>query len=126
MSPHISEKGGRGRPSLQDVLSLLDEQVTLLKSRLGGLPRAVEADHILRAIWIDDVHNSTAIEGNTMTRAQVEALVEQGRASGSLSESVDVEGYSRAADWAYRHAPDYQGVPVAIVSELHKRALEFA
>jgi len=53
----------------------VDEEVQLLHEHLGGLPRAVEADHILRAIWIDDVHNSTAIEGNTMTRAQVEALV---------------------------------------------------
>src|SRR5262249_31106927 len=83
----------------------------------------VEADHILRTIWIDDVHNSTAIEGNTMTRAQVAALVDQGRAAGSLAESLDVQGYARAADWVYQHAADYQGVPVAVVSEVHRVAL---
>src|ERR1700737_2662625 len=74
-SPISESRRGRGRPSLQEVLSLLDEEVGLLKSSLGGLPRAVEADEILHAIWLDDVHNSTAIEGNTMTRAQVANLV---------------------------------------------------
>lgn len=116
---------GPGRPSLADVLRRVDEEVQLLHNHLGGLPRAVEADHVLRAIWIDDVHNSTAIEGNTMTRAQVEALVEHGRAAGSVGESLDVEGYARAADWAYREAREYEGVPVPVVSELHRRALEF-
>jgi len=126
MSPSISQKGGRGRPSLQDVLSLLDEQVALLKSRLGGLPHAVEADDILRAIWIDDVHNSTAIEGNTMTRAQVEDLVERGKASAALIENLEVRGYADAADWVYRHALDYDRVPVSVVSEVHKLAVTLA
>jgi fido (protein-threonine AMPylation protein) len=117
-------KRGPGRPSLDEVLGLLDEEVALLHRSLGGLPRAVEADQILRAIWIDDVHNSTAIEGNTMTRAQVEDLVEKGRASGALTESLEVEGYSRAADWAYRHAADYEGAPIDVVAELHRQTVE--
>src|SRR2546425_632828 len=83
-------------------------EIGLLKTSMGGLPRAVEADSILRGIWIDDVHNSTAIEGNTMTRAQVEELVERGRASASLVEMLEVEGYASAADWVYRNAADYQ------------------
>jgi hypothetical protein len=119
-------KNPRGRPSLQEVLAILDEEVALLHDHLGGLPRAVEADHILREIWIDDVHNSTAIEGNTMTRAQVEELVEHRRASASLAEALDVEGYSRAADWVYRNAADYDRVPVKVVSEVHKIALQLA
>ena len=61
-----------------------------------------------------------------MTRAQVEALVEHRRASASLMESADVEGYSRAADWVYRHAAEYKGVPLQVVSEVHKIALELA
>ncbi len=126
MASSISETRGRGRPSLQEVLSLLDEQVALLKGRLGGLPHAVEADEILHTIWIDDVHNSTAIEGNTMTRAQVEDLVERGRASAGLIENLEVKGYADAADWVYRHAPDYDRVPVAVVSEVHKLAVNLA
>jgi hypothetical protein len=117
---------GRGRPSLQEVLRNLDEEVDLLHTRLGGLPRAVEADHILREIWLDDVHNSTAIEGNTMTRAQVADLVERRQASASLVETLEVEGYARAADWVYRCAADYDRVPVAVVSEVHKIAVDLA
>lgn len=112
-----------GRPSLKSLLDRLDEHVTLLHKELGGLPRAVEADEILRAIWIDDVHNSTAIEGNTMTRAQVEALVERRRASGKLVESMEVEAYARAADWVYQNALDYSGVPGIVVSEIHKHVV---
>jgi fido (protein-threonine AMPylation protein) len=120
-NPQSRKKGGR--PSLQEVLSLVDEEVALLHKDLGGLPRAVEADEILRAIWIDDVHNSTAIEGNTMTRAQVEELVERRRVSADLSEALDVEGYARAADWAYRQATEYQGVPLDVLAEVHRQAM---
>jgi hypothetical protein len=41
---------------------VLDEHVRLLREHLGGLPRAVEADQILRQIWIDDVHNARAAD----------------------------------------------------------------
>jgi hypothetical protein len=102
----------------------VDEEVRLLHEHLGGLPRAVEADHVLRQIWIDDVHNSTAIEGNTMTRVQVEELVEHRRSSASLQETLEVEGYSRAADWVYRSAVDYTDVPMLVVSEIHKLVME--
>jgi len=115
-----------GRPSLTSVLALLDEEVELLRTSLGGLPRAVEADQILREIWIDDVHNSTAIEGNTMTRAQVEELVERRRASSLLVEALEVEGYARAADWVYRVAPDYGHVPLDVVREVHRLVVELA
>ena len=127
MPTTIREKRrGRGRPSLHEVLALLDEEVALLKDHLGGLPRAVEADEILHAIWLDDVHNSTAIEGNTMTRAQVVELVERGRASAGLVENLEVKGYADAAGWVYRTAPDYDHVPVSVVSEAHKLALKLA
>src|SRR2546422_8444370 len=119
----LSIKTRRGRPSLKDVLARVDEEAQLLHEHLGGLPRAVEADQILREIWLDDVHNSTAIEGNTMTRAQVEDLVERRRASASLVESLEVEGYARAADWVYRNAADFEGIPSQVVSEVHKIAV---
>ena len=101
----------------------LDEEVELLHKSLGGLPRAVEADHILREIWLDDVHNSTAIEGNTMTRAQVVDLVEGRKASATLVEALEVEGYARAADWVYRQAGECLGVPLDIVSEIHRQVV---
>jgi Fic family protein len=105
------------------VLARVDEEVALLYDSLGGLPHAVEANEILKEIWIDDVHNSTAIEGNTMTRAQVQELVEKRRASASIAEILEVEGYSRAADWVYREAKQRQDVSTAVVSEIHKIAM---
>lgn len=121
-----TSEGRPGRPSLATVLALVDEEVQLLHSSLGGLPRAVEADEILREIWIDDVHNSTAIEGNTMTRAQVEELVERRRATSLLVEALEVEGYARAADWVYRVASDYTSVPLEVVQEAHRLAVGLA
>jgi Fic family protein len=120
------KKPGRGRPSVEEVLDRLDQEVALLHEHLGGLPRAVEADQILREIWIDDVHNSTAIEGNTMTRAQVENVVERRTVQAELTETLDVEGYAEAADWVYRTAPDYIGVSMGVVSEIHRRVVQLS
>ena len=117
---------GPGRPSLQEILARVDDEVALLRDRLGGLPRAVEADQILKEIWIDDVHNSTAIEGNTMTRAQVENLISNRQASASIVETLEVEGYSKAADWVYQRAAEYGDVPRNVVSEIHRIAMELA
>jgi len=122
----LHDRRKAGRTSLAELLAVVDEHVRLLRENLGGLPRAVEADHVLRQIWIDDVHNSTAIEGNTMTRAQVENLVERRQASGDLLENLDIEGYARAADWSYQQAREYEGVPVAVLSEIHKLAVGLA
>jgi fido (protein-threonine AMPylation protein) len=122
----LHDRRKAGRPSLAELLAIVDEHVRLLRDNLGGLPRAVEADQILRQIWIDDVHNSTAIEGNTMTRAQVADLVERRQTSGDLIENLDIEGYARAADWAYQQAREAIGVPVATLSEIHKLAVGLA
>ena len=113
----------QGRPTRHELLARIDEEVQLLHDHLGGLPRAVEADHVLKQIWIDDVHNSTAIEGNTMTRAQVANLVERRRVAADLVETLEVEGYARAADWVYREAPNHSGVSTAVVSEIHRQAM---
>lgn len=124
MSDNRRENRGPGRPTLDEVLANVDEEVALLHGSLGGLPRAVEADHILRAIWLDDVHNSTAIEGNTMTRAQVEDVVEGRKANARLVEALEVEAYARAADWVYREAVEYRGVPLEVVAEIHRRVVD--
>lgn len=59
-----------------------------------------------------------------MTRAQVEDLVERRQASATLVETLEVEGYARAADWVYQSAADYEGVPSNVVSEVHRQAME--
>jgi len=126
MTAKSRKKGGPGRPSVEEVLGRLDAEVGLLHDHLGGLPRAIEADQILREIWIDDVHNSTAIEGNTMTRAQVENVVERRTVNAELTEALEVEGYAEAADWVYRNAPDFEGVPSTVVAEIHQRVVQLS
>lgn len=110
------------RPSTADVIARLDEHTGLMHADYGGLPRAVEADEILREIWIEDTYHSSALEGNALSRKQVEHLLETDHASGRLSDTLEVRGYASAARWVYQHAPDHppgEGVPVSAIRTVH-------
>lgn len=74
-----------------------------MRQRLGGLPSPAEAEAIWHGIWVEETHNSTAIEGNTLVLRQVEELLAEGRAVGNreLREYVEVQGYANAANWVY-------------------------
>jgi len=95
-----------GRPSREQIYRRLDEAIVELRERLGGLPGPVEADDIWTAIWYQETHNSTAIEGNTLLLKQVEVLLRDGRAVGDkeLKEYMEVKGYADAALWVYGQA----------------------
>ena len=95
-----------GRPSREQIYRRLDEAIVELRDRLGGLPDPVEAEDIWTAIWYQEAHNSTAIEGNTLVLRQVEVLLRDGRAVGNkeLKDYMAVKGYADAARWVYRHA----------------------
>jgi hypothetical protein len=77
-----------------------------LRTRLGGLPSPDEAEGIWTDIWYHEAHNSTALEGNTLARKEVEALLSQGKAVGSkeLKDYLEVAGYAAAARWVYSQA----------------------
>jgi Fic family protein len=116
----------RGRPSLEAVLDRVDEQVRLFRKNYGGLPRAVEADHILREIWIEDTYHSSALEGNPLSKKQVMRILEEGRATGPLTESLEIEGYGKAARWVYAEASGYRaakGVPRSVIQTVHRLLL---
>ena len=100
-------KVGRGRPSRQAVYQRLDEAIAELGERLGGLPSPAEAEDIWTAIWYQEAHHSTALEGNTLVLQQVELLLAEGRAVGNkeLREYMEVRGYADAAQWVYGQAP---------------------
>ena len=95
-----------GRPSREQIHRKLDEAIVELRERLGGLPDPVEAEGIWTAIWYQEAHNSTAIEGNTLMLRQVEVLLRDGRAVGNkeLREYMEVKGYADAARWVYGQA----------------------
>jgi hypothetical protein len=89
-----------GRKSREAIYRQLDEGVEELRTRLGGLPTPVEAEDIWGDIWYQEVHNSTAIEGNTLVLREVELLLREGRAVGDkqLAEYLEVRGWRSARD----------------------------
>jgi fido (protein-threonine AMPylation protein) len=96
----------RGRPSRQVIHQRLALAVEELRTRLGGLPSPEEAEGIWTEIWHNETHNSTALEGNTLVRREVEVLLNEGRAVGDkeLKEYLEVKGYADAAKWVYGQA----------------------
>lgn len=95
-----------GRLSRVTIYRRLEEAVTELRERLGGLPTPAEAEDIWADIWHQEAHNSTAIEGNTLVLREVERLLEEGKAVGSkpLRDYMEVRGYGDAARWVYGQA----------------------
>lgn len=67
----------------------------------AGLPSWEEAADIWREVWIEEVHHSTGLGGNSLTRNEVERLLADGRAVGSrlLIEYLYVRGYGDASRW---------------------------
>jgi hypothetical protein len=100
------DKSRRGRPPRQLIYQRLEDGIADLRNRLGGLPSPVEAEGIWTSIWYQEAHHSTALEGNTLVMAQVEALLADGRAVGNkeLGEYMEVTGYADAAKWIYGQA----------------------
>src|SRR4030081_3180372 len=88
-----------GRPPREAVHRRLAFMVEELRTRLGRLPTPDEAESIWTDIWYHEAHNSTALEGNTLVRREVEALLGQGKATGSkdLKDYLEVTGYAAAA-----------------------------
>jgi hypothetical protein len=108
LDPAKAKPETRGRKSRAAIYQLLEQGVAELHSRFGGLPSPVEAEDIWGDIWYREIHNSTAIEGNTLALRQVEVLLREGRAIGDkkLSEYLEVVGYGDAAKWVYGQALD--------------------
>jgi hypothetical protein len=90
------------------VYQRLEEAITEVRERMGGLPSPIEAEDIWTSIWYQEAHHSTALEGNTLVIQQVEALLADGQAVGNkeLREYMEVKGYADAAQWVYGQALD--------------------
>lgn len=99
-------KPSRGRPSRRAIHERLAFGVEELRERLGGLPTRDEAEAIWTDIWYHEAHSSTALEGNTLVRKEVEILLNEGRAAGNkeLKDYLEVTGYAEAARWVYPSA----------------------
>lgn len=95
----------RGRPSRATIFERFAAAIDELDG-FGGLPLPAEAGAIWDDIWHLEVHNSTAIEGNTLVLREVEQLLETGKAVGAkpLKDYLEVRGYADAARWVYAQA----------------------
>jgi len=95
----------RGRPTRAALYRQLADEIADVEERLGGLPSPQEADGIWGDIWLQEAHNSTAIEGNTLVLREVEVLLAEGRVVGDkeLAEYMEVRGYAEAAQWVYEN-----------------------
>ncbi len=118
------ELRGRGRPSRDAVLASLDRAVDDLAA-VGGLPKPAEAEEIWKGIWYEEVHNSTAIEGNTLVLKEVQLLLDEGLAVGDkeLREYLEVKGYADAAEWVYAQAVevgDWRPAELMTLAELRE------
>lgn len=107
-TPGKRSKQRSGRTSRVRLFGELDNQVEELWSAFGGLPKPADAAEIWKGIWLEEAHNSTAIEGNTLVLKQVELLLAEGRAVGGkeLREYAEVKSYADAANWVYKQAVD--------------------
>src|SRR5438094_8775924 len=110
-----------GRPSRQAIHARVEQRVTELHDRLGGLPAPEEAEAIWTDLWHEEAHHSTAIEGNTLVLGQVEQLLEEGKPVGGkeLREYMEVTGYAKVAKWVYAEArAERTGKPLVTLQEV--------
>lgn len=128
----MADERGPGRPSRRALLARVDATRAELDA-FGGLPAPDLTGGLWRDIWRDDVHHSTAIEGNTLTAAQVRLLLEEDKAAGraDLAEYLEVRGYADAADWVYAHAISpasgwqaTDALTITEIREIHRRVTE--
>jgi Fic family protein len=84
----------------------MDDAISELRQRYGGLPTRAEAEDIWSDLWHEEAHNSTALEGNTLVLREVAKLLEEGKAVGAkpLRDYMEVKGYGDAAKWVYGQA----------------------
>lgn len=114
-----------GRPSRQQVFESLDQAKGDLVL-IGGLPEPAVFQDVWADIWVEETHNSTAIEGNTLRRRQVQLLLEDGVVSGSaheLREWLEAKAYGEAARWAYGKAFEGRYLEEAPITETDIRRI---
>jgi len=113
-----------GRPSREEVFKSLDQARKDLLI-IGGLPEPTVFHDVWADIWVEETHNSTAIEGNTLRQKQIKILLKDGVVSGSaheLKEWLEVQAYGEAARWAYQQAFEghFEARPVITESQIRR------
>lgn len=105
--------------------SLLCEKRERLRQVLPSIPDEVLAKFD-KSFEIEYTHNSTAIEGNTLTLIQTKAILEDGLSVGgkTLREIYEVANHARAFDYVKECIAEYKPLDEQIVKEIHARLME--
>jgi Fic family protein len=94
------------------------------------LPTVEEAEGIWDGIWQEEAHHSTAMEGNTLGKKEVQLLLFEGKAVGAKEfvAYLEVQGYAQAAKWVYGQAVKERGTGKAVtlteLRQIHERVVE--
>lgn len=104
---------------------LLCEKREQLRQILPSIPDEVLAK-FNKAFEIEYTHNSTAIEGNTLTLIQTKAILEDGLSVGgkTLREIYEVANHARAFDYVKECIAEGKPLDEQIVKEIHARLME--
>jgi Fic family protein len=103
----------------------LYEKRERLHRLLSGIPGDV-LDKFDRAFEIEYTHNSTAIEGNTLTLIQTKAILEDGLSIGgkTLREIYEVTNHARAFSYIKECVAAGKPLDESIMKEIHARLME--
>ncbi len=96
-----------------------------LHAILGAIdPHALESFE--RSFDVEYAHNSTAIEGNTLTLVQTKAILEDGLSVGgkSLREIYEVANHRKAFDFVKEHVAKGDALTEGIARDIHMLLLE--
>ncbi|MDR2538122.1 MAG: Fic family protein [Bifidobacteriaceae bacterium] len=125
----LSKMATNGRT--KDIYSNLKTAMDVFK-KMGGLPDINQASEVWKNVWYLEVHNSTAIEGNTLALREVELLLSRNRTVGGkeLKNYLEVKGYAKALQWVYMHTNrsdlenlDFELITKTEVRRIHELAL---
>ena len=103
----------------------LKEKLDYLRQHTGSLPEAVRNKYD-RDFAIRFAHNSTAIEGNTLTLMETKLLLEDKLTIGGkqLREIYEVVNHDKAFDYVKKCLTDGKVLDENIVKDIHERLME--
>ena len=102
LQPDVGVKAGSvATEAVEEAGAEVGETAARIGGAWGGMPSWELAADIWREVWIEEVHHSTGLGGNSLSRNEVERLLADGRAVGSrlLVEYLYVRGYGDASRW---------------------------
>ena len=103
---------------------LIEKKERLTKNRKNIQPEALESFD--RSFDVEYAHNSTAIEGNTLTLVQTKAILEDGLSVGgkTLREIYEVANHAKAFNYVKKCVTEGRPLDESIAKDIHALLME--